>query len=239
MSPLAEPRILELRDVFCAAADGDDDAPLHGVSAGFVGAQLHLLSGAAGSGHARLLRLLGLLETPVRGDVLFRGQSTRGLDEDARAALRCRGFGCVFASPFLLPAFSAIENVAMPLFTTSDTTPEEARERGEMLLDFAGLAGRESTRAGALAPDEQHAVALARALAHEPAALLVEALDTALEGDALHAFATRLREAGARFAVAVIATVSPAFIGAPGDRVLEISGGAVRHDSAQLRPSTV
>ena len=239
MSPLAEPSVLELRDVFCAAAEGDHGALLRGVNATFAGQQLHLLTDLAGSGHARLLRVLGLLELPERGDVLFAARSTRALSEEARAELRCRGFGCVFASPFLLPAFSAIENVAMPLFRIADATPEQARDRAEALLGFVGLAGRESARVAALTPEEQHAVALARALAHEPAVLLVENLDTALAGETLGNFAMRLREACGRFDVAVIATVSPAFSAAPGDRVLEISGGVVRRDSARLRPSSV
>jgi ABC-type lipoprotein export system ATPase subunit len=239
MSSLAEPSALELRDVFCAATDGDDGAPLHGVSATFASQQMHLLTGAPGSGHARLLRVLGLLETPDRGDVLFHARSTRALSEEARAELRCRSIGCVFASPFLLPAFSAIENVAMPLFKIVDASPEEARERAELLLDFAGLCGRESARVATLSPVEQHAVALARALAHEPAVMLVENLDAVLTGDPLHAFAARLRQACARFQVTVIVTVSPAFFAAPPDRVLEISNGMVRHDSARLRPSSV
>ena len=187
----------------------------------------HLLQGEAGEGRDCLLRVLGLLEEPDDGEVLIEGESVRGLSEDARLRRRERRLGFIFAAPFLLPALSVIENVAMPLFKISDVEAAEARRRSEELLEFAGIPDLAQTPCADLPPLAQHRVSLARALVNEPAALLVENLDGALAGENLHAFSALLRQAAPRFGIAVIAAASAAFAPEPADRVIEVRQGAV------------
>src|SRR5688500_7758933 len=90
-----------------------------------------LLAGEVGCGKNLLLRLLGLLEAPDSGEVWFEGNPTARMTDDARASLRTRKCGYVFASPFLLSAFTVLENIAMPIFKVCQLNPEEARDRTE------------------------------------------------------------------------------------------------------------
>ncbi len=215
--------VLEARDLACRRGS----LSLRAEQVAFAGGGFHLLVGGEDSGHELLLRVLGLLEVPEAGEVFVEGESVRGLSEDARLKLRERRLGFVFTAPFLLPAFSVIENVAMPLFKISDVEPPEARRRSEALLDFAGLLESTETPCGELAPLAQQRVSLARALVNQPAALLVENLDSALAGDDLRVFSALLRQAALRFGVAVIATASPCLVPEATDRIVEVTDGAV------------
>ena len=125
---------VELRAVSCARGAES----LREVSASFARATFHLLGGAPGGGRELLLRVLGALEKPDRGEVFIEGQPTSGLSEEERAELRGRRCGFVFRAPFLLPAFSVVENLAMPLFRLSHVDAAEARCRTDELLEDRG-----------------------------------------------------------------------------------------------------
>lgn len=204
------------------------------LSARFAPGRLHLLvSDPVGEGNA-LLRVLGLLDLPESGEVFVEGRETRALDEEERAGLRAQRFGFVFAAPFLLPSFTVIENVAMPLFKVSQVEPEEARRRTERLLAFVGLADAAEAAIEDLTPGAQFHVALARGLVNEPAVLFVEHLDGTLAGEQLAGFAALLRRVPAELGTTVVATVSAAFAVEKGDRLLVLERGAVVRDSALL-----
>lgn len=220
----------ELRNISCLHGEG---AAVNALSAVFDGG-MHLLRGEAGGGKETLLRLLGLLVRPDSGELLLLGQPTGTLDDDARADLRNRRCGYVFAAPFLLAGFSVAENVAMPLFKISQVGPDEARVRTEEVLEFCGLTGEAQAVVDTLPLIAQFRVALARALVNEPALVLVENLDADLTGDDLRQFTALLRQAAAHRHLTVIATVSPAFSHEPADRVLEIAAGAIARDSSLL-----
>lgn len=221
---------LELRGIFCSRGA----MAVHDVSIAFAPGSVTLLTGAAESGHELLLRVIGLLEAPERGEILLAGAPVHGLSEDERIALRDRRLGFVFAAPFLLLAFTPIENVAMPLFKISDAGTAEAQRRGEELLDFVGLPELVQAPCSELGAFDQHRISLARALVNEPSVLLIEKLDAALAGDEVRVVAALARQAAERFGVAVIATVSPDFDAEGSDRVIEIAGGAVQRDSELL-----
>jgi ABC-type lipoprotein export system ATPase subunit len=213
--------VIEVRDLVWQS----EGTTLHLPHGTFARGVFHLLMGEAGAGHESLQRVLGLLDVPVAGEVLVEGEPVSGLNEDARLKLRERRLGFVFTAPFLLPAFSVIENVAMPLFKVSDVEPPEARRRSDALLEFAGLLDLAEASCADLAPLDQHRVSLARALVNEPAALFIESLDSALAGEELRTFAALLRRAAAQFDIAVLATASPRFAREPGDRILEVADG--------------
>jgi ABC-type lipoprotein export system ATPase subunit len=190
----------------------------------------HLLD----AGHELALRLLGLLDTPDAGKVFVADTPASELPEDSRAQFRDRHLGFVFTAPFLLPAFTAIENVAMPLFKLSEVDAAEARRRSERLLEFVGLLEVAQSPCSELTELEQHCVALARALINEPLAILVESLDGTLADEELSAFSALLRQAAQRFGISVVATVTPHFRAEPGDHVIAIADGRLQADSQLL-----
>jgi ABC-type lipoprotein export system ATPase subunit len=180
-----------------------------------------MLAGPPGCGKNLLLRVLGLLETPDSGEVWFEGQATANLSEETRSQLRTRRCGYVFASPFLLPEFTVIENIAMPLFKICDMETEEARDRSEEMLDFAGLQKVATSRD--LPPAVQRRVALARALAARPGALFVE--DLPLSEEDAEGFRELLHRAAERFGVAVVSAIRPEGSEREGERRVQLSAG--------------
>ena len=192
----------------------------------FRAGTLHLLTGEPASLRTAWLRVLGLLDAPESGEIFLEEQNVTALAEPDRDRIRSERCGFLFAAPFLLPAFTVVENVAMPLFKISHFTPEQARERTDLLLAFTGLTAEAQQPADELTDFQQHAVSLARALANDPAVITVESLDALAPADAA-CFTALLRQTCARFGVAIIASVPADFPAEPGDCIIALDANGV------------
>lgn len=135
--------------------------------------ELVALVGESGSGKSTLLYLLAALDTPTRGEVYFRGEWVGRFSAEERAAYRNARLGFVWQMHYLLPEFTALENVVLPQLI-GGCGASEARARGKELLAEVGLAKAFERRVGELSGGEQQRVALARALANRPALLLAD-----------------------------------------------------------------
>ena len=216
--------VLELRDATCAA----DGLALRGLSLSFDAGAFHLVTGGPDLLRAALLRVLGLLDPPASGEVFFEGRVFAALSERDRDEVRNLRCGFLFAAPFLLPTFSVVENIAMPLFKISQVNPEQARERTDLLLEFAGLTAEAQRHADELTPFQQHAASLARALANDPALITVESLNAGLAPEDAAHFAALLRQSCVRFGVTIIASAPADFAAEPGDRIIALdANGAI------------
>lgn len=129
--------------------------------------------GPSGAGKSTLLHLLGLLEAPSSGNMLFDGKDVNELNDHQLTQLRLKNVGFVFQFHHLLPEFTALENVMIPALMNRDDR-QTSRERASMLLDKVGLSARISHRPGELSGGEQQRVALARALMNTPALILAD-----------------------------------------------------------------
>ena len=146
---------------------------LRGVDLDVYPGEIVGLIGPSGSGKSSLLHAAGLLERPTAGVVTIDGEAVGDLDERARTRLRLSRIGFVYQFHHLLPEFSALENVMMPLRIAGVAKAEAARE-AKRLLDLVGLTPRLDHRPAQLSGGEQQRVAIARALANKPKLLLAD-----------------------------------------------------------------
>jgi lipoprotein-releasing system ATP-binding protein len=197
---------------------------LRGLDIEVARGEMVAIVGASGVGKSTLLHVLGGLDRPDRGEVRLGDADLARISDDALVAFRNRHVGFVFQFHHLLPEFTALENVEMPL-RIARMSVAEARPRAERLLTRVGLAERLAHRPGMLSGGEQQRVAVARALVQHPAVLLADEptgdLDEAT-ADSLHGL---LRDMHAEFGLtAIIATHNPR-LAQQCDRVLRLEGG--------------
>src|SRR5204862_1587040 len=123
--------------------------------------------GPSGCGKSTLLHMLGCVDTPTAGTLLFQGHDVATLSDRERSLLRLRSIGFVFQRSFLLPMLSAAENVELPM-SEAGVAAAERRQRTRELLEYVGLSARADHRPSQLSGGEMQRVAIARALANRP-----------------------------------------------------------------------
>ena len=178
--------VLELRDIHRTYTMGKTEVPvLKGVNLSLNKGELVGLVGPSGSGKSTLLHTAGLLEKPTFGDVFLNGQDCLKLKDKQRTLLRRTQLGFVYQFHHLLPEFSAVDNVAAPLYL-SGMSKRNARERAKDLLERMGLTHRFDHQPMEMSGGEQQRVAIARALANRPRVIIADEptgnLDTSTTG---------------------------------------------------------
>ena len=166
--------LLELRDIRKSYGSGAGTVEvLKGISMTVTGGETIALVGASGAGKTTLLHIIGALDLPTAGTIMFQGEEIFRRSETALASFRNRTIGFVFQFHHLLPEFTALENVMMPALI-SRKNRREVEGTAEELLRKVGLAHRLTHRPTELSGGEQQRVAIARALVQSPTLLLAD-----------------------------------------------------------------
>ncbi|WP_454564234.1 lipoprotein-releasing ABC transporter ATP-binding protein LolD [Pseudomonas sp. AIG] len=173
-SGMSEQAILSCRNLGKSYEEGPESVEV------LAGLQLELrpgervaIVGTSGSGKSTLLNLLGGLDTPTKGSVWLDGEELSALSEKKRGLLRNRALGFVYQFHHLLPEFTALENVCMPLLIGKTPIPE-ARQRATALLERVGLGHRLEHKPSELSGGERQRVAIARALVNKPGLVMLD-----------------------------------------------------------------
>ena len=167
--------LVETRKLSRILNDGPQPVPLvQDIDLRIEAGEFVAITGPSGSGKSSLLYLLGLLDTPTAGELWIDGQDTARLERAALARLRLGKLGFVFQFHFLLPEFTLLQNVMIPMQKLGRLEEDAMRARAGQLLTELGLESGHDKRPDQLSGGQRQRVAIARALAHEPLILLAD-----------------------------------------------------------------
>jgi putative ABC transport system ATP-binding protein len=186
------------------------------------------IQGPSGCGKSTLLHMLGCVETPTSGTLLFNGNDVAKLSDRQRSLLRLRSIGFVFQRFFLLPMLTAAENIELPQSEAS-VPKAERRQRTRELLEYVGLAARADHRPSELSGGEMQRVAIARALANRPGLLLADEPTGELDRATGEQIAALLDRVNADGTALVIVTHDPA-LAERSTRVLTMRDGRIEDE---------
>ena len=203
---------------------------VHDVDLAIGANELVAITGPSGSGKSSLLYLLGLLDLPTAGEVLIDGVATGDMDERERAHVRLTKLGFIFQFHFLLPEFSALDNVALPMRALARLSGDEIVERARGLLVSLGLGEHAHKRPDQLSGGQRQRVAVARALANDPPVILADEPTGSLNSKSSEQVFLILRELVDHGAKTVVAVTHDLGLAARMDRRITLDDGAIAAD---------
>ncbi len=207
---------------------------LHGVDLVLERGEFAALIGPSGSGKSTLLNLIGLLDQPTGGRLVIEGEETNALGDEALTRLRGRSIGFVFQHHYLLPEFTALENVMMPILAARGRPDEEMRATAATLLDRVGLTPWRNNKATDISGGQQQRVAIARSLAMNPALVLADEPTGNLDTKSADSVFDVLRDINETSATTFLIVTHDPRLARRCDRIIELVDGNIVSD----RPNT-
>ena len=222
-------RLAGIRKAYNAGTPSETEV-LHGIDLALEKGDLCALMGPSGSGKSTLLNIVGLLDRPNGGSLAINGQESSGLDDRALTQLRGHSIGFVFQYHHLIPAFTALENVMMPMLVDRGHPDAAMRRRAEELIESVGLTPWRDHLATDMSGGQQQRVAVARALAMNPALLLADEPTGNLDTKAAQGVFDLLREVNRGGATTVLIVTHNHDLARQCGRIVEIVDGRITGD---------
>ena len=218
--------VLEAKDIYKSFNEGKNNVDvIKGLSLAIEQGEVVSIVGSSGSGKSTLLHILGGLDLPTQGSILLNGKRFDQLGEAERGFLRNEHLGFVYQFHHLLPEFTALENVAMPLMLRKNATFKEAKQRAEYLLERVGLSHRLTHQPGELSGGERQRVALARALVTRPQLMLADEPTGNLDRNTATSIFELLADLRKEFNMAMLVVTHDEQLAKQADRVLHMQDG--------------
>lgn len=186
--------------------------------------------GQSGSGKSTLLNILGTLDRATSGDVIINGKNTKNLSKDELSELRNETIGFIFQFHYLLPEFTALENVLLPYRISKKPITEEIMNQAHELLEIVGLTKVKNNLAINMSGGQQQRVAIARSLMNRPAIILADEPTGNLDSDTTEQVYDLLRKINQTYKTTFIIITHDRHIAEKADRIIEIKDGRINLD---------
>ena len=216
--------IIVIKDLMKVYKGGVDVIALDNVNLRIKGGEFLAIVGPSGSGKSTLLNMIGLLDTPTGGQIFLKGIDVTRISPNDRAKLRNKELGFVFQYHHLIPEFSALENVMMPMLIAG-VDKATSRERAKALLDSVGLGDRLDNKPNQLSGGQNQRVAVARALVNSPSVVIGDELTGNLDTKSSNRIYELLRELNRKMNQTFILVTHDMVMAEKTDRILQIVDG--------------
>ncbi len=222
--------ILEIRNINKIYGTEIKNQVLHDVSFNVETGSFNSIIGQSGSGKSTLLNIIGTLDKPTTGDVIINGKSTLTMNANQLAEYRNSMIGFVFQFHYLLPEFTALENVLIPYRIQHGRIDKAAREKADELMDLVGLNKVKNNLATKMSGGQQQRTAIARALINQPKMILADEPTGNLDSDSTEMIYDLLRKINEELKTTFIIITHDRRIAEKADRIIEIKDGKVNLD---------
>jgi len=226
----ASDKVIELRNVNKIYKGPVDTKVLTDIDFTIERGSFNSLIGASGSGKSTLLNIIGTLDRPTSGDVIISGKDTAKLNKNQLAELRNRAIGFVFQFHYLLPEFTAWENVLIPNNIYGGNPSKEVLARADELFDIMGIAKVKNNLSTKMSGGQQQRTAIARALINRPEIILADEPTGNLDSESTVNIYRIFREINRRFGTTFLVVTHDRRIAEEADRILEIKDGRIVMD---------
>ena len=222
--------IIELKNINKSYGKAMETQVLFDINISFKEKSFNSIIGESGCGKSTMLNIMGTLDKPTSGEVYIDGQRTNLMSSDELAETRNEKIGFIFQFHYLLPDFTALENVLMPYMIKNVKPPKEIKERALELLELVGLSKVRNNLANNMSGGQQQRAAIARALMNNPKIILADAPTGNLDSRSTENVYAIMREMNEKFKTTFIIITHDKRIAERTDRVIEISDGRILSD---------
>lgn len=204
---------------------------LNDINISFEAGTFNSIIGASGSGKSTLLNIMGTLDKPTSGEIYINGMRTDNMKKNQLATLRNKTIGFIFQFHYLLPEFTALENVLMPYMIGNSKPSKEIKEKADELLELVGLTKVKSNLATNMSGGQQQRTAIARALINNPKIVLADEPTGNLDSESTESIYTLLRAINEKLNTTFIVITHDNRIAEKADRIIEVKDGRIVMDT--------
>ncbi|HBZ42057.1 MAG TPA: lipoprotein-releasing system ATP-binding protein LolD [Erysipelotrichaceae bacterium] len=222
--------ILELQHIDKIYGTSIKTQVLHDVNLSFEEGSFNSIIGQSGSGKSTLLNILGTLDKPTNGKVVLNGKDVSTLKSKELASLRNETIGFIFQFHYLLPEFTAIQNILLPNRIKNAKVSKETMDRALELIDFVGLSAVKDNPANKMSGGQQQRTAIARALINNPRIILADEPTGNLDSDTAEQIYKLMRDINKKYNTTFIIITHDQQIAQKTDRIVEIKDGKILLD---------
>lgn len=228
-------KIIELRNIDKIYGNAIKTQVLYDLNLSIEKGSFNGIIGQSGSGKSTLLNIIGTLDTPTSGQVFINEKRTDQMNANTLAALRNETIGFIFQFHYLLPEFTAFENVLMPHYIKKGRVDKSQEKRAHELMELVGLSKVKNNMAGAMSGGQQQRTAIARALINNPALILADEPTGNLDSDTSEAVYDLLRKINVEFGTTFVIITHDRRIAEKTDRIIEIKDGRISSDFRKMK----